>query len=127
MSAVARTGDHRRPERELLTVAASRADNPREMEGVVIVLMVLSVAVALFALPCFLTSRSSDLAFIGGWLVPAVIGALCFVLWTNEKHSQVGYQQPGLAAIVGLAATTPPLLGAIIGTIWGWGRSPEDN
>jgi len=127
MSAVARTGDHRRPERELLTVAALRADNPREMEGVVIVLMVLIVAVALFALPCFLTSRSSDLAFIGGWLVPAGIGALYFVAWMNEKHSDGGDPQPGLVVIVGIAAATPPLLGAIVGTIWGWGRSPDDD
>jgi hypothetical protein len=97
------------------------------MEGVVIVLMVLVVAVALFALPCFLTSRSSDLAFIGGWLVPAAMGALCVAVWMNEKHSHGGDPQPGLAAIVGIAATTPPLLGAIVGTIWGWGRSPDDD
>lgn len=94
------------------------------MENIVTVLVLLALAVALFAFSCFLTSRASVWAVLGGWLLPVGIGAFYFVGWALEGG---GDAPPGLVAMIGVAAVTPPLLGAITGTIWGWGRSSDED
>jgi len=98
------------------------------MEGIVTVLVLLALAVALFGFACFLTSRASVWAVLGGWLIPVGIGAFYFVGWLDEKQlGGGGDAQPGLVAMTGIAAATPALLGAITRTIWGWGRSSDEE
>ena len=53
--------------------------------------------------------------------------------WHRHAHDYVvvpttgGDAQPGLVAMTGIAAATPALLGAITRTIWGWGRSSDEE